>query len=200
MKYLIILALALLAGATVAEAKVVGQAVEYEHDGTVCEGYFAYDDDFEGARPGVLVVHQWMGLGEFEMEMCRRLAELGYAAFAADVYGKGVRPESTEEAAAQAGMYRGDRSLMRARVQAGLETMKAQDMVDAGQTAAIGYCFGGGCVLELARGGADVGGVVSFHGNLDTPDPADAQNIRASVLVLHGADDPHVPPAQVMDF
>jgi dienelactone hydrolase len=194
------LALMLVLGATVAEAKVATKIVDYEHDGVTCEGYFAYGDDIDGPRPGILVVHQWMGQSEFEQEVCKRLAALGYAAFAADVYGKGVRPANREQAMEQATLYRSDRALMRARVAAALRTMKAQPQVDPEQTAAIGYCFGGGCALELARSGADITGVVSFHGNLDTPDPADAQNIRCSVLVMTGADDPSVPPAQVDAF
>jgi len=200
MRFLIMLALTLVLGATVAEAKVQTKTIEYEHDGVVCEGFLAYGDEIAGPRPGVLVIHQWKGPSDFEIEMCKRLATLGYAAFAADVYGKGVRPATQEDASAQATLYRSDRALMRERVAAALETMKAQPQVDPAQTAAMGFCFGGGCALELARSGADLRGVVSFHGNLDTPDPADAKNIRCSVLVLTGADDPSVPPAQVLAF
>lgn len=200
MKLIIMLALMILFGATVAEAKVATKIIEYDHNGVTCEGYFAYGDDIEGPRPGILVVHQWNGVSDFEREVCKRLAALGYAAFAADVYGKGVRPATMEEAAAQATIYRSDRALMRARVAAALTAMKAQPQVDPNETAAIGYCFGGGCALELARSGADIRGVVSFHGNLDTPNPADAKNIKCSVLALHGADDPYVTQAQVTDF
>ena len=128
------------------------------------------------------------------------LAAMGYVAFCADIYGQGIRPQSYEEAAAQAGLYRGDRPLMRARAHAGLEALKAQPLVDETRTAAIGYCFGGGVVLELARSGADTQAVVSFHGNLDTPDAADANDIRAKVLACHGSADPHVPAEQVAAF
>lgn len=190
----------LLVMAATAEAKVTTQVVEYEHDGVVLEGYVAWDDSSDAARPGVLVVHQWMGLGEHEKEWCRRLAAEGYVAMAADVYGKGVRPSNREEAAAQATIYRSDRPLMRSRVQAGVDKLRGLAGVDEGNIAAIGFCFGGGCVLELARSGSDVNCVVSFHGNLDTPDPADASNIRGSVLVCHGADDPYVPQETVTAF
>lgn len=200
MRIAVLSGLLLLLGATMAHASIDGTYVDYDHDGVALQGYLAFDDAVTGPRPGVLVVHQWLGLGDFEVEACRRLAELGYTAFAADVYGAGIRPASAAEAGVQAGLYRSDRGLMRRRVAAGLNKLKSFEQVDPGRTAAIGYCFGGGCVLELARSGAAVNGVVSFHGNLDTPDPADAAAITGSVLVLHGADDPHVPAAQVADF
>ena len=122
-------------------------------------------------------------------------------AFAADIYGKGVRPANNEQAAAEAGKYRGnDRSLIRARAAAGLAKLASFPQVDASRLAAIGYCFGGTAVLELARSGADMRGAVSFHGGLSTPNPADAAKIRAKILVLHGADDTYVPPAEVASF
>ncbi|MBZ0270320.1 dienelactone hydrolase family protein [bacterium] len=186
--------------AAAASAKVVTRTVEYAHDGATLEGFLAYDDAATGKRPGVLVVHQWMGLTDNERMRARMLAELGYVAFAADVYGKGVRPANREEAAAQAGRYYGDRALWRARVAAGLGVLKGQEFVDTSRVAAIGYCFGGGAVLELARSGADIAGVVSFHGSLDTPDPADANNIRAKLLVCHGSVDPYVKPEAVAGF
>jgi dienelactone hydrolase len=116
------------------------------------------------------------------------------------MYGKGIRPETNDEARKQATIYRSDRALMRARAGAGLAWLKAHSRVDPARTAAIGYCFGGGTVLEMARGGADLKAVVSFHGNLDTPDPADAKNIRAKVLVLHGAADTSVTMEHVVAF
>ncbi|MCB1219061.1 MAG: dienelactone hydrolase family protein [Planctomycetales bacterium] len=200
MRKIILALLMLMAMAAVAEAKVTTEVVEYEHDGTVLEGFLAWDDSFDGKRPGVLLVHQWMGLGEHEKAWAERLAAEGYVAMAADVYGKGVRPASTEEAGGQATIYRSDRSLMRARVQAGIDRLRSVAAVDESRVAAIGFCFGGGCVLELARSGSEISGVVSFHGNLDTPDPADANNIKGSVLVCHGADDPYVPAETVTAF
>jgi dienelactone hydrolase len=191
----------LLGGVGMAEEPAVKtKTIEHSHDGVTLEGCLAWPEKAEGKRPGVLVVHAWKGIGDHEREVAKRLAALGYVAYACDVYGKGVRPKDNREAAAQAGKYRGDRKLFRARVQAGLDTLKAQPGVDPKRTAAIGFCFGGGAVLELARSGADTKGVVSFHGNLDTPNPEDAKNAKASVLVLHGADDPLVPSEQVSSF
>ncbi|MCA9726302.1 MAG: dienelactone hydrolase family protein [Candidatus Eisenbacteria bacterium] len=200
-----------LAHATVAHAAVVEQSFAYADGDTPLEGYVAYDDAISGARPGVLVIHQWMGLTDYEKMRCRMLAELGYVAFAADVYGKGVRPTTMEGASAEAGKYYGDRALLRHRVGVALEWLAGKHdpagkdggafaHVDHQKVAAIGYCFGGGAALELARSGADLAGVVSFHGSLDTPDPADAKNIRCPLLVLHGADDPYVPTDKVEGF
>lgn len=196
----ILLALIFLACASSAYADVVTEPVDYRDGDTVLEGYLAYDAAVEGKRPGILIVHQWKGLGDYEKMRAKQLADLGYVAFALDMYGKGIRPKDREGAAEQALKYRGDRALMRSRANAGLEVLKNHPLVDPSRVAAIGYCFGGGAALELARSGADIAGVVSFHGNLDTPDPTDAKNIRAKILVLHGADDPHVPPEQMLAF
>jgi dienelactone hydrolase len=191
----------LLSAVTPAMAKLITQTVEYKQGDTVLEGYLAYDDSFQGKRPGVLVVHEWYGLGKHAKTKAEELAKLGYVALAADIYGKGIRPQTNEEAAKIAGEYRsGDRKLLRARAQAGLDELKKQPLVDPNQTAAIGFCFGGTTVLELARSGADVSGVVSFHGGLNTPNPQDAKNIKAKVLALHGADDPFVPLEEVKAF
>ena len=181
-------------------AEIRTQTIEYQQGDTILEGYLAYDDEIEGKRPGVLVVHAWKGLGNYEKERAKQLAELGYVAFAADIYGKGIRPQTNEEAGAQATIYRSNRQLMRDRVNAGLQVLQQYPLTEAKKVAAIGYCFGGGTVLELARSGAPVAGVVSFHGNLDTPNPNDAQKIKGRVLVLHGADDPYVPDEQVAAF
>ncbi len=188
MKLLITLfALAVLGGA--ADAKVKTMPVEYKQGTTVLEGYLAYDDAAKDKRPGVLVVHAWMGIDDNAKKRAELLAGLGYVAFVADIYGKGVRPANRDEAAKQAGIYKKDRALMRQRVAAGLQALVARKEVDGSKTAAIGYCFGGTTVLELARSGAKVGGVVSFHGGLDSPAPADGKNIKSKVLVLHGASD-----------
>jgi dienelactone hydrolase len=201
MKTVIHLLLGLLVwGATDAEAKIVNRTVTYEHAGVVLEGYLAWDDAVKGPRPGVLVVHQWMGLSDNERMRADMLAGLGYVALAADVYGQGVRPRNADEAQREAGKYYGDRALFRARLAAGLAELRRQPLVDGARVAAIGYCFGGGGVLELARAGADLAGVVSFHGSLDTPLPASAGDVRAKLLVCHGAVDPHVGPEAVHGF
>jgi len=186
--------------AAVAQGKLVTQTVEYRHGDVTLEGFLAWDDAVSGKRPGVLVVHEWTGLNEYAKTRCRELAGMGYVAFAVDMYGKGIRPQTREEASQQATIYRSDRPLMRARVTAGLNTLLASELCDPTRIAAIGYCFGGGTVLELARSGAEIAGVVSFHGNLDTPDPLLAKNIKSKILVCHGADDPYVPFDQIEAF
>lgn len=196
-----ILAVILAALATTsAWAKIVVEPAPYAHAGTTLAGRLVYDDTWKDKRPGVLVVHQWMGPTDYELGRAKQLAELGYVALVADIYGQDLRPKNPAEAGAAAGKFRADRALLRAVTAAGLARLKASPLVDAKRVAAIGYCFGGGAVLELARGGADLAGVVSFHGNLDTPNPADAKQIKARLLVLQGADDPVVPPAQVAAF
>lgn len=174
--------------------------VDYKEGDTTLQGYLAYDEAGAGKRPGVIVVHEWTGPGPYVERRARQLAELGYVAFAVDIYGKGVRPTNPQEAGKQAGIYRKDRPLMRRRAQAGLKVLQDNPRVDADRLAAIGYCFGGGVALELARSGADIKGVVSFHGNLDTPNRDDAKNVKAKLLIAHGADDPAVPPEQIVGF
>ena len=184
-----------------AQARLVTKTVDYRQGDTALEGYLAYDDSAKGKRPGVLVIHEWTGLGPYEKKRAEQLAALGYVAFAADIYGKGVRPATPELAGKEAAKYRGaNRSLMRARAAAGLDKLASLPEVDPKRLAVIGYCFGGTSALELARSGANLLGTVSFHGGLDTPVPADALKIHGKVLVLHGADDPNVPPAQVAAF
>ena len=183
-----------------APAEIQFRPVEYRAGDTVMEGYLAWDDAVSGPRPGVLVAHAWMGLGDYEKRRARELAALGYAALALDLYGKGIRPSGPEEAGKLAAAYKADRPVMRARARAALDALAGDPLCASQPLAAIGYCFGGTVALELARSGAPLAGVVSFHGGLDTPDPADARQIRGAVLVLHGADDPHVPPEQVAAF
>ncbi len=180
--------------------EIVTKTVEYKHGDVVLEGFIAWDNSIDGQRPGVLVVHEWMGLNDYAKNRCRQLAELGYIAFAVDMYGKGVRPKTREEASEQASIYRSDRILMRNRVAAGLNVLLQNELCDRNNVAAIGYCFGGGTVLELARSGADIAGVVSFHGNLDTPDSEIAKNIKCKILVCHGAEDPYTSKESVDDF
>ena len=181
-------------------AKIVTQTIEYKQGDITLEGFLAYDDSISGKRPGVLVVHQWMGLTDYEKHRAEQLAQLGYVAFCADIYGKGVRPKDTNEAGAQAGKYKSDRALLRARVNAGLDALEKNELVDTTRIAAIGYCFGGTTVIELARSGANIAGVVSFHGGLDSPTPADGKYIKCKILVCHGADDPFEKPADLAAF
>lgn len=183
-----------------AQAAIKTAVVEYRDGNTVLEGFLAYDDAKTGARPGVLVVHDWTGLQDYSQRRARMLAELGYVAFAADIYGKGVRPKDPQESAKQAGIYKQDLPLLRKRAALGLEQLRKQPNVDPKKLAAIGYCFGGTTVLELARSGADLAGVVSFHGGLGTTLPAGSGAVKAKVLVCHGTDDPFVKPEEQAAF
>ncbi|HEY3267606.1 MAG TPA: dienelactone hydrolase family protein [Armatimonadota bacterium] len=192
----VIAALWCLAGA---EAKLQTKVVDYKQGDVDLQGYLARDDSFTGKRPGVLVVHEWTGEGPYVRRRADMLAKLGYVAFACDIYGKGVRP-SPAEAGAVAGKYKNDRALLRRRAAAGLDVLRNDPHVDAKRLAAIGYCFGGTTALELARSGADLAAVVSFHGTLETPNPADARNIKGRVLVLAGADDRASSPEALAAF
>jgi len=192
--------LSLLVLAREGSSNVITRTVEYRHGDLVCQGYLSYDDAVKGARPAILIVHDWMGCTDHQKEQAEKLAALGYVALAADVYGKGVRPANAAEARAQAMKYYADRALLRARVRAGLDCLAGQPQADTSRLAVIGYCFGGAGALELARSGAPLKAVVTFHGSLATPTPADAKNITARVLVLHGADDPNVKPEEVRGF
>lgn len=174
-----------------AHAELKTWLIPYQHGETQLEGYFAYDDAFKGKRPGVIVIHEWKGRGDYVKRRSEMLARLGYAAFAVDMYGKGVYAQTHEEAARLSGAHRSDRALMRGRALAGLNALTAQKNVDASRLAAVGYCFGGMAVLELARSGAEIKGAVSFHGGLDTPQPAGPGEIKARILALHGAEDAH---------
>ena len=192
--------LAVVLAALSAQAAIVFKTVEYKQGDTILEGLSVYDDALPGRRPAVLVVHQWMGLGDYEKKRAEMLAQFGYNVLAVDIYGKGVRPTNPAAAGAEAGKFKNDRALLRARVRAGLEVLARHELTDPKRLAAIGYCFGGTTVLELARSGADLAGVVSFHGGLSSPTPGDAKKIKAKVLVLHGADDPHAPATEVAAF
>ena len=180
--------------------KIKTATVAYQDGDTALEGFVAYDDANEKPRPGVLVIHDWTGLQEYAETRTKMLAELGYVAFAADIYGKGVRPGTDAECGVQAGKYLKDAPLLRRRATLGYAQLLKQPRVEAKRTAAIGYCFGGSSVLELARSGADLAGVVSFHGGLGTSLPAQAGAVKAKVLVCHGADDPFVKPDQIAAF
>lgn len=167
---------------------MVERPVEYPADQVTCRGFLAYDDALPGRRPGVLVIHEWWGLNDYARSRARQLAQMGYVALAADMYGEGKVAQTREEAAALAGAVRGG-PLMRSRAVAAFEQLLAQPNVDPARTAAIGFCFGGTAVLELAYSGAAVGGVVSFHGGLAPPAEEDLQRVRAKFLILHGAED-----------
>ena len=173
------------------------RVVAYEHNGTVLEGFLAYDDASAKPRPGILISHAWAGRGEFECQKARDLAELGYAGFALDLYGKGVLGSGPEENTRLMTPFLQDRALLQARMQRSLEIMQAQPEVDSKKAAAIGFCFGGLCVLDLARIDSNIKGVISIHGLFNPPANFKARKIKAKVLVLHGNDDPMVPVEMV---
>jgi dienelactone hydrolase len=174
--------------------------IDYHSDTANLHGYLAFDERVSVRRPGVLVFHEGLGLGDFAMARARMLAELGYVAFAADMYGDRRQARNLQEVAHLVGEMRNDPQMLRDRGRAALETLAALPQVDATRLAAIGFCFGGTVVLELARGGADLKAVASFHGVLTTKMPAAAGKVKASVLVCTGADDPLAPPEQVRAF
>ena len=174
--------------------------VDYRCDEVNLRGYLAFDESIAEKRPGVLVFHEGLGLGEFAMERAGRLAALGYVALAADMFGERRQAANLQEVADLVGGLRAEPEELRARGRAALDTLAALPEVDAGRLAAIGFCFGGSVVLELAREGADLKAVVSFHGVLTTKMPAQPGAVKASVLVCTGVDDPLAPPEQVADF
>jgi dienelactone hydrolase len=176
------------------------RAVAYDCDGTACEGLLVYDDAQGGPRPGVLVCHAWMGLREPEIGRATMLAELGYSAFCLDNFGQGVRPSSVDEASATISIYIRDLALWRRRAQAGFAAMTVQAEVDSARCAGIGYCFGGRTILELARTGAELKAVVSFHGFLGTEKPAGKGDIKGAVMACNGAEDPMVKEDQIQAF
>lgn len=176
------------------------QELEYGDDEHVFTAHVAWDEAVSGPRPGVLVSHAWGGRSEFEDRKAERLAELGYVGFALDVYGKGIRGSSPEENSALMTPLIEDRATLQARMKLALAELRGFSHVDPDKTAAIGFCFGGLCVLDLARTGADVRGVVSFHGLLGLPGNLDSVSVSAKALVLHGWQDPLAPPDQVLAF
>ena len=176
------------------------QSIEYKDGDTTLEAHMAWDDAISGPRPGVMVSHAWGGRSEFDDRKAERLAELGYVGFAIDLYGKGVSGSNPEENSALMQPLLDDRESLQRRMQLALEQINSQKEVDGSRIAAIGFCFGGLCVLDLARTGADLCGVVSFHGLLGAPDNTVENEMTARVLVLHGWLDPHATPEQVLSF
>jgi dienelactone hydrolase len=196
-----VLALTLTAALTgPAAAAVKTEEVTYEYDGTKFKGMLAYDDSAAGKRPGVLVVHEWWGLNEYEKKRAEQLAGMGYVAFACDMYGEGKVVQHPTDANKMASEVRKNIDTWRGRAQAALKVLTQHEKVDASKLAAIGYCFGGSTALQLAYGGADLDAVATFHANLPTPTPEQAKAIKAKVLVCHGADDEFIKPDAIAAF
>ena len=179
------------------------QPVAYSQDGVFFEGQLVFDAASKAPRPGLLMAPNWMGVSQGAVDIAKKVAERGYVVLVADLYGKDIRPNGTEQAAAAMMPLKNDRALLRKRMQLSLATLLEQAgkaPLDTSRLATFGFCFGGCCALELARTGADLKAAVSFHGTLDTPNPEDAKRIKGSVLVLHGASDPLVPKEQLPAF
>ena len=179
---------------------ILTRTVEYRDGDTVFEAYMAWEDGGSDPRPGVMVSHAWGGRSDFEDSKADRLAELGYVGFAIDLYGKGRRGSSKEENAALMQPLLDDRATLQRRMKLALEQLRKQREVDASRVAAMGFCFGGLCVLDLARTGVDINGVASFHGLFARPGNTDGNPIRAKVLVMHGWDDPMATPEQAVEL
>ena len=178
------------------------QSVIYQIDGQPYEGRLAYDSSRADLLPGLLMAPNWMGISTGAEEIAKSVAEQGYVVLIADLYGQGVRPSNADEAGAAMMPLKNDRALLRKRMWAAYDNLRTTSFakVDSAKLATCGFCFGGCCSLELARGGAPLKAAVSFHGTLDTPNPVDANSIKGAVLVLHGASDPLVPHEQLPAF
>lgn len=201
MKYRLLLSIALLGVfCRPVAAEVVSEAVEYSDGGVELTGYLYYDDAIAGKRPGVMVVHEWWGLNEYVKQRAEMLAGLGYVAFAADMYGDGKVTRHGKDARAWSSQITANTEAWQKRARLGLEVLKRHAKTDAAKTAAIGYCFGGSTVMQLAYSGAAVGGVVSFHGSLPPASAEQAEAIRAKVMVAHGYADSFIPKERVAKF
>jgi dienelactone hydrolase len=192
--------LILLATFLSAYAEVKHEEVTYTASGVTMKGYLAYDDAIRGKRPGVLVVHEWWGHNEYARKRARMLAELGYTALAVDMYGDGKQATHPQDAQKFVGEVMQNMEGARARFSAALDLLKKNPHTDPARLAAIGYCFGGGVVLHMARVGVDLKGVVSFHGSYGTQTPAPPGKVKAKILVCHGADDQFTTPEQIDAF
>ncbi len=176
------------------------RTIDYQDGDVDLQGYLAWDDAVGGKRPGVMISHAWAGRSDFENGKAEELAKLGYVGFALDNFGSGILGTNTEENSALIQPFLDDRAMLQGRLQVALEVFKGFDEVDASRVAAIGFCFGGLCVLDLARTGTDLAGVVSFHGLFGSPGNTAGHKIKAKVLALHGWDDPMAPPDQVVSL
>ncbi|MCG3118116.1 MAG: hypothetical protein ALAOOOJD_00255 [bacterium] len=200
MKPIRLVLLAIFSTMMAAHAAVKHAEVTYTANGITMKGYLAYDDAIKGKRPGVLVVHEWWGHNEYARKRARMLAGLGYIALAVDMYGDGKQAAHPDDAGKFASAVMQNMEDAKARFMAALDLLNKNPHTDPARIAAIGYCFGGGVVLHMARLGVDLKGVVSFHGSYDTQTPAQAGKVKAKVLVCHGADDKFATPEQIEAF
>lgn len=184
----------------ISHAEIQTEVVQYKADTLTLQGYLAYDDSLKGRRPGVLVVHEWWGHNEYARKRARMLAELGYVAFAIDMYGEGKTTAHPKEASTFAKEALSHAEKLQERFVAAYEYLAFDKRVDVDRVAAIGYCFGGGVVLEMARKGLGLAGVVSFHGSLATENPAKIAGVRSKILVCHGEEDAMVSDNEIQNF
>jgi dienelactone hydrolase len=182
------------------QAEIKTQTISYEHEGTTLTGYLAYDDSIAGRRPGILLVHEWWGLNDYVRKRAEQLAGMGYVAFALDMYGEGKQTRHPQQAGEWSKAIMQNQALWRDRAAAGLAVLSRQAQTDPARMAAIGYCFGGATVQQLAYAGADVKGVVSFHGSPQEPPDGKTQQVRSKFLFLHGAADDFVKPEQFQSY
>ena len=178
----------------------INETIEYHDENHILEGWLVYENGCPEPAPGIVVFHEFMGLGDYLVRHLENFASLGYVVMAADMYGKGIRPDSEQTALSASRPLRSDRQAMRRRAKAALDCMKALPRVDSENIAAVGYSFGGCVALELARFGEALKAAVSFYGYLDTPEPALPGIIKAKLLVFHGIHDPVVPPSSLVDY
>ena len=183
-----------------AQADVQTKKIAYKHGDLECQGYLAWDDAVPGPRPGVLVVHEWWGLNDYARGRAEQLAKLGYVAFAADMYGEGKVTDHPKVAGEMAAKVRANIQDWRKRAATALDVLTAQPQCDKTKLAAIGYCFGGSTALQLAYSGANLKAVVTFHAALPAPTPEEAKQIKAAILVCHGADDKFIPDQAIKSF
>ena len=200
MKHAMIFLLLILGFTLQAQAVVISEEISYQSGDQTMKGYIAYDDQFRGKRPGVLVVHEWWGHNSYARKRADMLAQLGYVGFAIDMYGDGKNTDHPKEAGAFSKAVKSNMPVAEKRFNAAQALLSQHKMVDPASIAAMGYCFGGGIVLEMARSGADLKGVASFHGSLKTSTPAQKASMKAKVLVANGADDPFVKEQDIVSF
>lgn len=183
-----------------AQAEIIGKEVDYKAGNTTLKGYMAFDDSSKEQRPGVLVVHEWWGHNEYARKRARMLANMGYVALAVDMYGEGKQAAHPEDAQKFSSAIASDMPLARKRFEAALKLLKKHKFTNDDDIAAIGYCFGGAVVLNMARQGVELDAVASFHGSLASPTPAQADTVKARILVAHGGADPFVKPEHITGF
>lgn len=196
----ILIALILAGSASTAQAEVITKTISYQHDGVNLEGFLAYDDSVKGKRPALLVVHEWWGLNDYVRSRAEQLARMGYVAFALDMYGKGKVTRHPSQAGEWMKQIRSNVYQWQQRALAGLEVLKNDPRTDPDRIAAIGYCFGGATVQQLAYSGANIKGVVSFHGSLLLPMSDQIQKVKAKILICHGAADPFTKTAEIGQY